>query len=249
LILESKDLSVFYDTAQVLDHARIAVDAGEFVSVVGPNGAGKSTLLRHIAGLIRWERKILKGTRFGDILIEGSIVFDGERIDGLEPYEIARRGLILCPERGRLFSELTVAENLKVGAYLVKDKSKVSDNLERVYTLFPRLKERAKQISGTVSGGERQMLSIGRALMSQPKLLCVDEPSLGLAPMIKRDLFNRMGEIYKMGITILLIEQDVRFAFGLSNRNYVFSRGRVVAEGKADELLQNEAVKKTYLGM
>lgn len=249
MLLETKDLVVCYDTAMVLSGASSSIDTGELVSLVGPNGAGKSTLLRCIAGLIRWERSTLKGTRYGDITIEGSVVFDGERIDGLSGHEIARRGLILCPERGRPFREVTVAENLKAGAYLLNDKKKISNNLERVYELFPVLKERGNQLAGTLSGGERQMLAIGRALMSQPKLLCIDEPSVGLAPKLKRDLFARIKQIYQMGITIFLSEQDVSFAFGLSTRNYVLSRGRVIAEGTAKELLKDETVRTTYLGL
>jgi len=249
LLLETKDLVVCYDTAMVLSGASSSIDAGELVSLVGPNGAGKSTLLRCIAGLIRWERSILRGTRYGDITIEGSVVFDGERIDRLAGHEIARRGLILCPERGRPFREVTVVDNLKAGAYLLNDKKKISNNLKSVYELFPVLKERGNQLAGTLSGGERQMLAIGRALMSQPKLLCIDEPSVGLAPKLKRDLFARIKQIHQMGITIFLSEQDVSFAFGLSTRNYVLSRGRVIAEGTAKELLKDETVRTTYLGL
>ena len=249
MFLEVKDLTVCYDTAMVLNEATLAVDSGELVGLVGPNGAGKSTLLRHIAGLMKWERDTLKGTKYEDITIEGSVVFDGERIDKLSAHEIAKRGLILCPERGRPFSEITTTENLKIGAYLCKDTKEMKSNLEKVYQLFPVLKERGNQISGTLSGGERQMLAIGRALMSQPKLLCIDEPTMGLAPKLREDLFNRIREIYHLGITILLVEQDVSFAFALSTRNYVLSRGKVIAQGTAEELLKNEGIRKTYLGL
>lgn len=249
MLLEVKDLTVCYDTAMVLNEASLVVDNGELVALVGPNGAGKSTLLRDIAGLIRWERDTLKGTKYEDITIEGSVVFDGERIDKLSAHEIAERGLILCPERGRPFREMTVTENLKAGAYLYKDAKEVKSNLERVYKLFPVLKERGNQVAGTLSGGERQMLAIGRALMSQPKLLCIDEPSTGLAPKLKEELFNRIREIHRLGITILLVEQDVSLAFALSNRNYILSRGKVIAEGKAEELLKDDTIRKTYLGL
>jgi branched-chain amino acid transport system ATP-binding protein len=251
LLLEIKDVSVSYDTAMVLNEANLGVDSGELVSLVGPNGAGKSTLLRTIAGLINWEREIAKGMRkeLANITFQGSITFEGEKIDKLPPHEVAKKGLILCPERGRPFGELTVLENLKVGAHLCKSREEMEGNLDRVYALFPVLKERRKQISGTLSGGERAMLAIGRALMYRPKLLCIDEPSTGLAPRVKDDLFQRVKEIYALGITILLVEQDVSFAFELANRNYVLSRGKVIAEGTAEELLTNETIRKTYLGL
>jgi len=251
LLLEIKDVSVSYDTAMVLSEANLGVDSGELVSLVGPNGAGKSTLLRTIAGLINWEREIAKGMRkeLANISFQGSITFEGEKIDKLPPHEVAKKGLILCPERGRPFSELTVLENLKVGAHLCKSREEVEGNLDRVYELFPVLKERRKQISGTLSGGERAMLAIGRALMYRPKLLCIDEPSTGLAPKVKDDLFQRVKEIYALGITILLVEQDISFAFELASRNYVLSRGKVIAEGTAEELLTNETIRKTYLGL
>lgn len=249
MLLEVESVTVCYDTAMVLNEASVKVDKGELVALVGPNGAGKTTLLRAIAGLINWEKETLRGTTLSDITYEGKIEFDGETIKELPAYEIARRGLILCPERGRPFRELTVQENLEAGGYLCKDKNERKRNLERVYELFPRLKDRANQISGTLSGGERQMLSIGRALMYQPKLLCIDEPSTGLAPMIKDDLFKRVKEIYEMGITIFLVEQDVSFAFDLSDRNYLMSRGKVIAEGTAEQFLADETIRKTYLGL
>ena len=251
MLLEIKDVSVSYDTAMVLNEANLGVDSGELVSLVGPNGAGKSTLLRTIAGLINWEKEITKGMRkeLANITFQGSITFEGEKIDKLPPHEVAKKGLILCPERGRPFGELTVLENLKVGAHLCKSREEMEGNLDRVYELFPVLKERRKQISGTLSGGERAMLAIGRALMYHPKLLCIDEPSTGLAPKVKDDLFQRVKEIYALGITILLVEQDVSFAFELASRNYVLSRGKVIAEGTAEELLTNETIRKTYLGL
>lgn len=249
-MLEAKNVTVCYDTAMVLDDANVRIDKGELVGLVGPNGAGKTTLLRAIAGLIRWEKEVLKGTRQSDITFEGTIEFEGERIEELSASEIAKRGLLLCPERGRPFAEMTVRDNLLAGAYLVKDKREVRKSLDRVYDLFPRLKERANQVSGTLSGGERQMLAIGRSLMRQPKFMLVDEPSSGLAPKLKEDLFKRVGEIYhELGVTIFLAEQDISFAFDLSGRNYVMSRGHIIAHGTAKELLKDETIRKTYLGL
>ncbi|MCL0096552.1 ABC transporter ATP-binding protein [Thermodesulfovibrionales bacterium] len=249
MYLEIKDLTVLYDRARVLNGVSLTVDKAEFVCLVGPNGAGKTTLLRTIAGLMKWEKDTLKGTRAGRITLEGSVKFDGEEVVNLSAHEIARRGLVLCPERGRPFREMTVLDNLKAGAFSCKSKKVVKENIERVYHLFPRLKERAKQISGTLSGGERSMLAIGRAMMSQPKIFLIDEPSTGLAPMVKEDLFARVKEIYKQGSTILMAEQDVSFAFDLASRNYVISEGHLVSEGTAKELLADEFLRTTYLGM
>jgi len=249
-LLEVKDVIVRYDTATILDGASLKVEKGELVGLVGPNGAGKTTLLRAIAGLINWDREMLRGTSKEDVTFEGSIEFEGERIDKLAGYEIAKRGVQLCPQMGRPFVEMTVKENLLAGAYLCKDKKEVAESLARVNELFPRLKEREKQVSGTLSGGERQMLAVGRSLMRRPKLMLVDEPSSGLAPKIKDDLFKRVEEIYKeLGVTILLAEQDISFAFALSKRNYVMSRGHIIAQGTAEELLKDETIRKTYLGM
>ncbi|MBE9469959.1 MAG: ATP-binding cassette domain-containing protein, partial [Chloroflexi bacterium] len=194
MLLELRDVTVCYDTAMILNETSLGVDSGELVGIVGPNGAGKTTLLRTIAGLINWEREITKGMRkeLANITLQGSITFDGERIDNLPAHQIVRKGLILCPERGRPFREMTVMDNLKAGAYLCKDPKEMSRNLEKVYELFPVLKERRNQTSGTLSGGERTMLAIARALMHQPKLLCIDEPSTGLAPKVKDDLFKRV---------------------------------------------------------
>ncbi|MFX0196500.1 MAG: ABC transporter ATP-binding protein [Candidatus Hodarchaeota archaeon] len=246
MLLEVKDLKVFYDTALVLNEVSIEVEAGTFVGVVGPNGAGKSTLLRTISGLVKWQKDMLKGTKF-DITIEGTVEFDGNRIDTLLPHEIVEKGLIHCPERRRPFREMTVKENLEAGAYLFKDQ--MNDNLEMVYELFPVLKERTNQISGTLSGGEQQMLAIGRALMSQPKLLCIDEPSTGLAPMLKKTVFERIRDIQMKGVTILLAEQDVSSTFSLAHRNYVLSAGKVVAKGTKENLLKDESIRKAYLGI
>jgi len=249
-LLEVKNVRVKYDTATILDDASLKVEKGELVGLIGPNGAGKTTLLRAIAGLINWDREVLRGTKKSEVTFEGSIEFEGERIDKLSGFEIAKKGLQLCPQMGRPFVEMNVKENLLAGAYLCKDRKEVQESLTRVYELFPRLKEREKQMSGTLSGGERQMLAVGRSLMRRPKLMLVDEPSSGLAPKIKEDLFKRVEEIYReLGVTILLAEQDISFAFALSKRNYVMSRGHIIAHGTAEELLKDETIRKTYLGL
>ena len=249
MLLEVKNLKVCYATAMLLNEVSLCVDQGEMVSLVGPNGAGKSTLLRAVTGLVRWEKATMRGARGGDITIEGSVHFNGERIDNLSAHDIVARGLIHCPERARVFAEMTVADNLKAGSYLCKDSKLIQKNLETVYRLFPVLKDRRNQISGTLSGGERQMLAIGRALMVQPRLLCIDEPSTGLASKLKQELFQRIKEIKSSGIAVLLVEQDVSLAFQLASRNYILSHGRVIAQGTSEELLKDETIRKTYLGM
>ena len=249
MLLEVKNLKVCYATAMLLNEVSLCVDQGELVSLVGPNGAGKSTLLRAVTGLVRWEKATMRGARAGDITIEGSVHFNGERIDNLSAHAIVAKGLIHCPERARVFPEMTVADNLKAGSYLCKDSKLIQKNLETVYNLFPVLKDRRNQISGTLSGGERQMLAIGRALMVQPRLLCIDEPSTGLASKLKQELFQRIKEIKSSGIAVLLVEQDVSLAFKLASRNYILSHGRVIAEGTSEELLKDETIRKTYLGM
>ncbi len=248
LYLEVKNLSVLYDRAIVLNGLSLHVNSGELVSLVGPNGAGKSTLLNAMSGLIKWQHDTLKGTVSGKITLNGSVKFDGAELINLPAHEIARKGIILCPERGRPFREMTVQENLEVGA-LFLDKKVADDNLEKVYALFPVLKKRSSQVAGTLSGGERTMLSIGRSLMSEPKILLIDEPSVGLAPLIKDSLFERIRDVQGMGVTILLTEQDVSFAFDLASRNYVISRGKIIAEGTSQELLANELIRETYLGL
>lgn len=249
MLLEVANLRVCYATAMLLNQVSLSVNQGELVSLVGPNGAGKSTLLRAITGLVRWEKAVMRGSRAGDITMEGDVYFNGERIDKLPAHEIVARGLVHCPERARVFSEMTVIDNLKAGSYLSKDKDEVAKNLEQVYRLFPALKERGNQISGTLSGGERQMLAIGRALMMRPKLLCIDEPSTGLSSKLKSELFQRIKEIRDTGISLLLVEQDVGSAFRLATRSYVLSHGRVIAEGTGEELLRDETIRKTYLGL
>ncbi len=249
MLLEVANLSVWYDKAMLINHLSLSVDTGELVSLVGPNGAGKSTLLRAITGLVAWEREITRRSTHGDIILEGSVTFDGERIDQIPAHEIAKRGLILCPERRRPFREMTVFDNLMAGSYLLNDKDEIRDNLNKVYQLFPVLKDRPDQISGTLSGGEQQMLAIGRALMSKPKLLCIDEPSTGLAPILRSEVFQKISEIHQLGITVLLIEQEVSTVFKMTSRNYVLSSGKIIAEGTGDQLLQDEVLRKTYLGL
>ena len=249
MYLSLKDVTVLYDRALVLNEVSLQLGEGEAVGLIGPNGAGKSTLFRAIAGLIKWEMDTLRGTVLGKITLKGSIIFDGQEMIELPAHEIVKRGLILCPERGRPFREMTVKENLEVGAYLMQDKREISKSMESIFQLFPVLKTRMNQISGTLSGGERTMLSIGRSLMSNAKLLLIDEPSVGLDPLAKEDLFGRIKSIRNLGLTIFLAEQDISFAFDLTQRNYVLSRGKVIAEGTAQELLGNELIRKTYLGL
>ena len=249
MLLNVSNLTVCYDKAMIINDISMHVDQGELVSLVGPNGAGKSTLLRAITGLVIWEKGIHRGTSEGDITLEGTVIFKNQHLEKVPAHEIAQRGLIHCPERRRPFREMTVLENLYAGAYLTKEKQQQQRNLENVYQLFPRLKERAKQISGTLSGGEQQMLAIGRALMSNPKLLCIDEPSTGLAPIMKQEVFKKIAEIRKMGITVLLVEQEVSAVFEMSDRNYVLSSGKIIAEGSGDDLLKDEILRKTYLGL
>ena len=249
MLLNVSNLTVCYDKAMIINDISLHVAKGELVSLVGPNGAGKSTLLRAITGLVIWEKGIHRGTTEGDISLEGSVVFDNEHLEKVPAHDIARKGLIHCPERRRPFREMTVMENLDAGAYLIQNRRQQQENLENVFKLFPRLKERAKQISGTLSGGEQQMLAIGRALMSNPKLLCIDEPSTGLAPIMKEEVFKKIAEIRKMGITVLLVEQEVNAVFKMADRNYVLSSGKIIAEGSGEELLKDEVLRKTYLGL
>jgi branched-chain amino acid transport system ATP-binding protein len=249
VLLEVTNLSVRYDKAILINNLSMRVDTGELVSLVGPNGAGKSTLLRAITGLVAWEREITRRSTQGDIILEGTIIFDGERIDQVPAHEIVKRGLILCPERRRPFREMTVIDNLIAGSYLLKDKGEIQSHLVMVYQLFPVLRDRSSQISGTLSGGEQQMLAIGRALMSKPKLLCIDEPSTGLAPLLRAEVFQKIAQILKLGITVLLVEQDVSTVFKMTSRNYVLSSGKIIAEGPGEQLLQDEVLRKTYLGL
>jgi len=247
-LLEVSGLSVRYDKAQLLNAVSLSVKEGELVGVVGPNGAGKSTMLRAISGLVQWEAQTKRGTS-GDIVVEGSIIFNGEPIGTLPAHEIRQRGLVLCPERRRPFKELTVLENLLAGGYLARSRAEQEQNLERCYQLFPRLKERRDQVAGTLSGGEQQMLSTARALMFKAKLLCIDEPSLGLAPKIRQELFAAIQSIHRSGIPVLLVEQEVGTVFQMADRNYVLSQGKIIAEGSGKQLMADETLRAGYLGL
>jgi len=249
LLLEVTHLTVCYDRAMIINDLSMSIEKEELVSLVGPNGAGKSTLLRAITGLVAWEREITRRSTGGDVTIKGTVTFDGERIDQIPAHEIVKRGFIHCPERRRPFREMTVIDNLYAGAYLLIEKKEVQDNLEKVYQLFPVLNKRSNQISGTLSGGEQQMLAIGRALMSRPRLMCIDEPSTGLAPLLRKQVFEKIVEIRNLGITLLLVEQEVSTVFKIASRNYVLSSGKIIAEGTGEQLLQNEVLRKTYLGL
>ncbi len=251
MVLEVKGVTVAYDTAVILDGVSLEVRAGELLTIVGPNGAGKTTLLRTICGLMGWEREMKRGMRkeVSNIIIEGEILFEGQQIHHLPAHKRAEKGLILCPEGGRPFRELTVLDNLISGAFLIAEKGKVRQKLAEVYQLFPRLEARKRQVSGTLSGGERTMLAIGRALMSEPRLLLIDEPSLGLAPIVKDEVFKRIKDVYQRGVTIILVEQDVTLALALAQRSYVLSQGKVIFEGTSEALQGDERIRETYLGL
>ena len=234
-LLELRGIEVAYGDLPALRGVSVAVEAGETLSVVGANGAGKTTMLRAISGLMR--------PRAGQILLED------ERLDTLPSHLIVERGVVQVPEGRKIFPSLTVRENLELGSYVAAAKARRRESLAQVFTLFPRLKERERQAAGTMSGGEQQMLAIGRALMARPRLLMLDEPSLGLAPIMVTEIFRIIGEINRLGTTVLLVEQNTRQALALSRRGYVLENGRVVLEGTGAQLLGNEHVKRAYLGM
>jgi branched-chain amino acid transport system ATP-binding protein len=244
-LLEVKDITVHYDGAIALNRVNLKVEDGEFVGVVGPNGAGKTTLLRTISGVIR---EVAPGKKEKPS-VSGTITYDGKRIDKLNAWKIVKMGIIHCPERRRPFGEMTTLENLKMGAYLRKDKGQVKKDLKWIYELFPILKERANQMSQTLSGGEQQMLAIARALMSKPKLLAIDEPSLGLAPTLKEKVLESIKEIWRSGVTVLLVEQDVSITLATAQRIYILAHGRVAIEGTTKELMKNRDVREIYLGL
>ena len=235
-MLRLSDLNVYYGKSRALKDVTLEVEEKEVVSLLGANGAGKSTILRTISGLVSPK--------------SGDIVFLGNKINGVPPHKIVKGGISHCPEGRRIFPDLTVYENLvMMGAYLRSDRKEVMESLANMYSLFPRLQERRNQKGGTLSGGEQQMLAIGRALMSKPKLLLLDEPSLGLAPAAVLDLSKRIREIHALGVTVLLVEQNAHMALGISDRAYVLEVGKIVLSGKAKELVQLDRVKKAYLGM
>ena len=233
MMLELQDLHLSYGGIHALKGVSIQVNEGEIVSLIGANGAGKSTTLRAISGLERAQ--------------SGKILYNGEDITGKPSKYMVQNGLILVPEGRLIFPDMTVLENLKIGAYLRSDRD-VEADIQRMYALFPRLKERAWQMAGTLSGGEQQMLAVGRALMSKPKLLMMDEPSLGLAPLVVKDIFSIIRTIRDSGVTVLLIEQNANAALKIADRGYVLETGRITLEGSGRGLLSNPAVRAAYLG-
>jgi branched-chain amino acid transport system ATP-binding protein len=234
MLLELDGIDVFYGAIKALHGVSLHVNEGEVVTLIGSNGAGKSTALRSISGLLR--------------PVKGEIRFEGKTISGLRPDQIVRLGICQAPEGRRVFANLTVRENLDLGAYSRRDAREIREDLDLTFTLFPRLQERAFQPAGTLSGGEQQMLAMGRALMARPRLLLLDEPSLGLAPVLVKDIFRTIGNISKQGTTILLVEQNAHQALGLASRGYVLESGSIVLEDTAPALLNNEQVKRAYLG-
>jgi len=234
-ILQVENIKVRYSGLPVLQGISIEVGEGETVSVVGANGAGKSTLLRAIMGAQR--------------VFEGRVLFRGREIQKLHTEEIVRMGIIYVPEEKMLFSPLAVEENLILGAYTLKDKQKIQENLEFVYGLFPKLKERRAQAASTLSGGEQQMVAIGRGLMSNPQILMLDEPSLGLAPILVDEVLDTVRRLKKEGITILMVEQNVREALDLADHGYVLQTGRITQEGSGQELLQSDVFRSAFLGI
>jgi branched-chain amino acid transport system ATP-binding protein len=233
-LLEVTDLHTFYGNIEALKGVSLRVEQGEVVTLIGSNGAGKSTTLRSISGLTPPR--------------EGSIKFDGKEIGEVPPQEIVQMGISQSPEGRHVFSRMTVRENLDLGAYLRKDRAEIERDVERVYALFPRLKERERQKGGTMSGGEQQMLAIGRALMANPKLLLLDEPSMGIAPILVERIYETIAEINRQGTTILLVEQNANYALDVSKRGYVLETGEVALEDESAKLRTNPDVQKAYLG-
>jgi len=233
-LLEVNDIHTYYGAIHALKGVSIHVEQGEIVTLIGANGAGKSTTLNTICGILHPH--------------SGTITLDGEPIHHLPAHQIVMRGVAQAPEGRRVFGRLNVIENLEMGAYARKDKAGIKRDMERVFTLFPRLKERAKQVAGTLSGGEQQMLAIGRALMASPRLLLLDEPSMGLAPILVEAIFDTIREINSQGTTVLLVEQNALIALSVANRGYVLETGNVVLHDSAAALQKNEMVRKAYLG-
>jgi branched-chain amino acid transport system ATP-binding protein len=234
-LLELQDVHSYYGNIHALKGISLTVDKGEIVTLIGANGAGKSTTLRTISGIIKPR--------------QGSVRLAGERIDELPAHKVVERGVLQSPEGRRIFPRLSVQENLEMGAFTRTDKDGIAADLERVFGLFPRLKERATQKGGTLSGGEQQMLAIGRALMGSPKVLLLDEPSMGLAPVLVEQIFSIIKDINTQGITILLVEQNALMALGIAHRGYVLQTGQIVLADSAQGLSENETVQKAYLGM
>ena len=234
-MLELKKVYHYYEKAKALEEVNLKIEEGALDAVIGPNGAGKTTLLKVISGLEEPDR--------------GKIEFLGERIDGMKPYKIAKKGIAQCPERRRLFYDMTVMENIELGANVLKDKKKYNELLNFIFELFPRLSERKKQRAGTLSGGEQQMLAIARAIMANPKLLLLDEPSLGLAPKIKNAIFEAIHKIKGEGTTTLLVEQDAVLAMDIGENIYVLEEGKIEMRGTKEQLRKEPRIRKVYLGI
>ena len=233
-MLKIDNIDVYYGAIHALKGISLEVKEGEIVTLIGANGAGKSTTLRTISGLLKPKT--------------GSITFLGQNIEGVRAHEIVKKGISQVPEGRRVFAEMTVMENLDLGAFVRKDKAGIQQDLKHVFELFPRLEERKNQSAGTLSGGEQQLLAMGRALMSRPKLLLLDEPSMGLAPLLIKEIFNIIVDINKSGTTVLLVEQNANMALSIANRAYVLETGRITLSGSAKELAASEDVRKAYLG-
>ncbi len=234
-LLEIENLHSYYGHVHALKGISLEVEEGEIITLIGANGAGKTTTLRTVSGLLTPR--------------EGRVVFDGQMLNGVPAHQIVNMGISQAPEGRKVFTTLTVQENLNMGAYsLGSDREAIEENRRRVFQLFPRLEERKNQVAGTLSGGEQQMLSIGRALMARPRLLMLDEPSLGLAPMLVKAIFQTIEEINQGGVTILLVEQNARAALRLADKGYVLETGRTILSGSAEELIRDERVRKAYLG-
>jgi branched-chain amino acid transport system ATP-binding protein len=233
-LLELENVHAYYGNIHALKGISLSVDKGEVVTLIGANGAGKSTTLRATSGLLRPSN--------------GSIRLEGEDLTRFSPHEIVAKGVVQVPEGRRVFGRLTVTENLEMGAFSIPDRRRISANLEKVFILFPRLKERLHQVAGTLSGGEQQMLSTGRALMANPRILLMDEPSMGLAPVLVDSIFDTIRQLHAGGTTILLVEQNARMALQVCDRGYVLQTGLIVLSDTAEDLRQNEMVRKAYLG-
>jgi len=234
-MLEVTDLHTYYGNIHALKGISLTVEQGEIVTLIGGNGAGKTTTLRTITGLIKPR--------------QGHVVLNGEGLTAYKAHEIVYKGVAMIPEGRGIFARLTVAENLDMGAYTRTDRAQIGPDLDRVFTLFPRLQERRKQVAGTLSGGEQQMLAIGRALMAHPRLMLLDEPSMGLAPILVEGIFNTIKDINKEGTTILLVEQNALMALTIAQRGYVLQTGQIVLQDTAENLQNNELVQKAYLGV
>ncbi len=233
-MLTVKDLQVNYGYIKAVKGINFHIPEGKIVSILGANGAGKTSTLKALSGIVP--------------ISKGSIELEGKKIDGKQAFEIVKQGIIHCPEGRKIFPQFTVEENLKVGSYVLSDNNEVKDNFTKVYEYFPRLKERKNQIAGTLSGGEQQMLAIGRGLMASPKLFILDEPSLGLAPIIVKEIFQIIKEINKQGVTVLLVEQNAFQTLKIADYVYVLETGNIVLEGTAEVIKNDESVKKSYLG-